>query len=457
MVLLHILWMLLKFLLILLGIVLGLVLLVLLLILFCPIRYRADVAKETESFKEISAKASVSWLFRGVRLIIDYRDGKVNPDLRLFGISLMKVKAFFDERKKKKEQAAAEKKVQEGPTQTSESATSEDKSGQGTAKLPESFKEDTGKTAEGKTAEGKTVEGKTAEGENSGTRKPAEQKKDNQKPGELKKDSQKPADLKTEDHKSVRQKTENTSGSELSDFYRKAAQKTDISSGHQRTKSPPDEAYGSSFADKKEKELRRKKISGGDTKALQEDFLEKNGEETVQDVQEPLVFRLFEGLFDKIGSIFEKIGRLFERLGQAIEGLEKKKDNLEEKIDYWKDFASHPSIKPAISLIWRKAKLLLRHILPTKIAGNVAFGFEDPSVTGNILAIMGMTIPLHKNSVQIHPDFEGETHIEGTLWLKGRIYGIVFAITALRILLDNNIRYIYRRVKNKEPGTVPRT
>ena len=102
MVLLHILWMILRFLLILLGIILGLVLLILLLVLFCPIRYRATAAKETESMKEITATASISWLCRVVRLIIDYRDGSINPDLRLFGISLMKVKAFLENRKVKK-------------------------------------------------------------------------------------------------------------------------------------------------------------------------------------------------------------------------------------------------------------------------------------------------------------------------------------------------------------------
>ena len=60
---LHILWILLKFILILLGILLGLILVAVLLILFCPVRYRASGTKETDSFRDISARARVSWLF----------------------------------------------------------------------------------------------------------------------------------------------------------------------------------------------------------------------------------------------------------------------------------------------------------------------------------------------------------------------------------------------------------
>lgn len=57
---LHILWILLKFILILLGILLGLILVAVLLILFCPVRYRASGTKETDSFRDISARARVS-------------------------------------------------------------------------------------------------------------------------------------------------------------------------------------------------------------------------------------------------------------------------------------------------------------------------------------------------------------------------------------------------------------
>ena len=88
---LHILWILLKFILILLGILLGLILVAVLLILFCPVRYRASGTKETDSFRDISARARVSWLFGVVSFQLQYQNGTSAFDFRLFGIPIMKL------------------------------------------------------------------------------------------------------------------------------------------------------------------------------------------------------------------------------------------------------------------------------------------------------------------------------------------------------------------------------
>lgn len=79
---LHILWILLKFILILLGILLGLILVAVLLILFCPVRYRASGTKETDSFRDISARARVSWLFGVVSFQLQYQNGTSAFDFR---------------------------------------------------------------------------------------------------------------------------------------------------------------------------------------------------------------------------------------------------------------------------------------------------------------------------------------------------------------------------------------
>ena len=57
--------------------------------------------------------------------------------------------------------------------------------------------------------------------------------------------------------------------------------------------------------------------------------------------------------------------------------------------------------------------------------GSVIFGCEDPAVTGSILAALGMSIPLHKNCIQITPLFEGGNHLEGYVKVKGRFYGVM--------------------------------
>lgn len=121
------------------------------------------------------------------------------------------------------------------------------------------------------------------------------------------------------------------------------------------------------------------------------------------------------------------------------------------KIEWWKRFFSNPRIKEAISFCWKDIKKLIRHILPIKVEGNVTFGFEDPSITGRIVALLGITIPFHKNCIQIMPLFQTDRNIlEGTIKMKGRIYGVVLVKTAAEIYFNKNVKYMINRWKHKE-------
>ena len=121
------------------------------------------------------------------------------------------------------------------------------------------------------------------------------------------------------------------------------------------------------------------------------------------------------------------------------------------KIEWWKRFFFNPRIKEAISFCWKDIKKLIRHILPIKVEGNVTFGFEDPSITGRIVALLGMTIPFHKNCIQIMPLFQTDrTILEGTIKMKGRIYGVVLVKTAAEIYFNKNVKYMINRWKHKE-------
>ncbi len=75
--------------------------------------------------------------------------------------------------------------------------------------------------------------------------------------------------------------------------------------------------------------------------------------------------------------------------------------------------------------------------------------FEDPALTGTALAVLGMTIPFHKNCVQINPRFDGENYLQGNIRAKGRIYGFVFLRAALIIYFDKNIKYVIKRWKTR--------
>ena len=82
--------------------VLVLLLLVLSAILFGPVRYRIRAAKTEEA---LEAAVTVSWLHLiRARLLVDGRKQTHALDIRIFGISLTKLKEWLDRRKQKKKQ-----------------------------------------------------------------------------------------------------------------------------------------------------------------------------------------------------------------------------------------------------------------------------------------------------------------------------------------------------------------
>ncbi|MBQ1311538.1 MAG: hypothetical protein IIY55_06785 [Blautia sp.] len=120
------------------------------------------------------------------------------------------------------------------------------------------------------------------------------------------------------------------------------------------------------------------------------------------------------------------------------------------KTGWWRDFLTDESTKAAIALGVSRVKGLVKHMLPTEISGHITFDHEDPSVTGGILAVLGATIPIHKNRIIVTPEFQCENALEGEVFLKGRIMLIVFALAAARLLLCRDVRNVIRNWKHKE-------
>lgn len=149
--------------------------------------------------------------------------------------------------------------------------------------------------------------------------------------------------------------------------------------------------------------------------------------------------RIFGKVWDAIRGFFGKIRKI------ALTFRE-----MYDKIEWWKAFLSHPRTQEAMSLVWNDAKALIRHVLPTRTEGKVTFGSEDPAVTGSVLAFLGMTIPFHKNCIEIVPLFDGENYLEGVVKIRGRIYGWMFLKTAVEIYFNKNVKYVIHRWRHKE-------
>ena len=172
-----------------------------------------------------------------------------------------------------------------------------------------------------------------------------------------------------------------------------------------------------------------------------QDAPEKPQQETDSDKKEKKtspVRKLLSGIQSKRKRIWDRIHHIRATLGR-----------VGTQITWWRDFLEHPRVQAGISLVWTHAKFLIRHVLPTRMDGEITFSTEDPSITGAILAVLGMTIPFHKNCVRVRPLFSGENYCQGNVRIKGRIYGIVFVRAAVSIYFNKNIKYVIRRWKTR--------
>lgn len=151
-------------------------------------------------------------------------------------------------------------------------------------------------------------------------------------------------------------------------------------------------------------------------------------------------------ILDKLKEIMDKLAQLPSMLGKIPLTIRR----IYDKIDWYRQFFEHPRTKEAVNLVLDRSKKLLHHIFPKKIRGQVTFGSEDPSITGTALAVLGMTMPFHKNRVEVVPVFDNQNILEGNIKIKGRIYGFVPVKMLAELYFNKNIKYIISRWKHKE-------
>ena len=150
-----------------------------------------------------------------------------------------------------------------------------------------------------------------------------------------------------------------------------------------------------------------------------------------------------------IKRIYDRIRNIFQLIRTKLQNIRRTFGKIKKNVSWWKAFIEHPRVTAARKLVWKHGKFLLKHIFPTRIEGQVTFSFEDPALTGAALAVLGMTIPFHKNCIQINPRFDSENYLYGNIRAKGRIYGFVPVRAAVSIYFNKNIKYVIKRWKTR--------
>lgn len=155
-------------------------------------------------------------------------------------------------------------------------------------------------------------------------------------------------------------------------------------------------------------------------------------------------------------SLWKRICNFFLRLWEKIKNIRyrlqafcDKIRGIRENIEYYRALWESAECRQAFSRCKKQLYRVYKNIRPKVIKAHIRIGFEDPSTTGQVLAVHGMLYPLLGNQVWLEPDFERQV-LEGKALIKGRVTLFVLAKAALILYFDKNIRRVYQLLKKEE-------
>ncbi len=137
----------------------------------------------------------------------------------------------------------------------------------------------------------------------------------------------------------------------------------------------------------------------------------------------------------------EKIRTSFAMLEKWFSDLKDKSTTGKEKIQNIKNLISEETNKSAFLHFVKEMKFLIRHYSPRKASGEIAFGLQDPSQTGQILGMLSLLPFWSRYQIHIMPDFlTEEFYAKGSLQIKGHIRTWHMTWSVFRLIKDKNIR-----------------
>ena len=393
-------------------IILALIIILILLVFFLSFRYKAAGVKEPGT---IEAVATVTWLLRMLTVEIGYSlsSGKrLTKDIRIFGISLFKVKAWLQERKRSKAEKEKEKRRQEKRAKLERMKTEdperyEQLRAEALARKKEEKRrkeeeERTKRQEEEKRKEEERIRLEAERAEKEASEKEAEEerlRKDAEEKERLKKDAEKTA-AKQEEAVSERAESKGGILTRIHRTVRKVYVKILITLWKILSK-----LFGSFI----KLIVTIWKLPGRIVSVTAE------------------VFGKVEDTTDKVGSILEKVGDIFY-------------------------FLQDEHTQAVLGLLKKQFGRLIGHILPRKLSGYLEFGLDDPYLTGRVLATACVFYPLYGKTFRLEPDFE-QLIFNCKADIEGRVYLFYLTFIALTTYFNKNTKYVINYVKsfkNKE-------
>ena len=150
------------------------------------------------------------------------------------------------------------------------------------------------------------------------------------------------------------------------------------------------------------------------------------------------------GFFEKIGAkiqqFFEKLKYTFAKICDTMKSLVEKKEKLT-------DFITDEAHRSTFFALIKELKRLLRFLKPKHLEADIEFGFDDPYLTGQILAALSMIYPFIGTHVEIQPDFEQKV-LKGNLLISGKIRVFYIIIMLWNLIWNKNVRITIKHIRN---------
>lgn len=359
--------------------VLGLLVLVFLFALFTPLRYRTDFGCRGK-LSSLNVKVRFHILFHLVSGAVFYEDKKLIWNIRAAWIKLGNSEAPEEAEKLRESAGETGDKTEKEAERPRESAgESEDK----TEKEAGSLRESAGEAAD-----------KT--------------EKETEKPRESAGETAKRAE---EEAKKLQKSVEETV-KKVEETAEEAAEKVQAS-----------------LEEKAEEAVRANEEAGTSDETSSDD----SSEETVRENEEENIER--DGKKNR-KAVFEKIKYTFSKICDKIKVLSKKAEMV-------RAFLENEAHQLAFWKLAAELKKLLLRMKPKKLQGELHFGFEDPSLTGRVQAVLSMLYPC-LDEMNFYPDFEnkvldGEVSVQGAarLWpMAAFAWNMVWSRDVRRTVLD---------------------
>ena len=128
----------------------------------------------------------------------------------------------------------------------------------------------------------------------------------------------------------------------------------------------------------------------------------------------------------------EKIKNMYIKICDKIKVIREKKQVIDE-------FFNNKIHRKAILKAFKEIKILLRKLKPCNLSGRIKYGFEDPSVTGKVLAVLSMVLPYIGDGLKIEPQFDNELIYEGNIGFEGRIKISYFVTLCIKLAVCKSV------------------